>query len=201
MIEVVKPQIGDLADIARLHREVFPGFFLTKLGDKFLRELYMGFLVQSSGILFVAKDGIELVGFVAGAAEPDVFFSGLRRRRWASFLIKAIPAAMKSPLLVCRKLYAAMFYKGDAPLASKSWALLSSLGVSTHYRGTAVAELLLASFEAEAMKAHASHVYLMTDSSGNERVQAFYSKNNYMVESCFLQHGCRPMYRYLKHLL
>ncbi len=194
---VRKARLEDVPTVARVHVESFPGFFLTGMGRAFLCELYRGFLSQSAGILLVAeKDGC-LIGFVAGALEPEDFFAKLRRRRALWFLWHALPALMRNPSLVLRKLYSALFYRGDKPAELQGGALLSSIGVLPDDAGKSLGTLLLNAFEEAAWSQQAQFVYLTTDQHDNERANRFYIKNGYRIESSF-QNGPRPMLRYLK---
>lgn len=193
---------SDVSAVARLHIHAFPGFFLTSLGTSFLEELYRGFLAHPSGIFIVAREAGHIVGFAAGTSEPDVFFSDLRRRRRAAFVIKAIPAILRNPLPVCKKLLHAARYRGEAPapVARSSCALLSSIGITEVCRGSGLAGKLIAAFEREAGLHGAGFVYLTTDVHDNDRVNKFYVANGYTAVSQFLQSGKREMFRYEKTL-
>lgn len=199
-MRILKAVQADIEDVAKLHIQVFPDFFLTSLGASFLKELYAGFLSHSSGIFLVAKEEGLIVGFVAGTSSPKVFFSDLRRGRCIAFFIKAIPSIFRNPLPVCKKLFYAATYRGDAPVANPSAALLSSIGTSHSCRGTGVAGSLMIEFESEAMKHGAGHVFLTTDASDNDRVNAFYRKQGYEIVTSFQQNGGRDMFRYEKPL-
>lgn len=197
---ITRASHSEVAQIALLHIEAFPGFFLTSMGLPFLKELYTGFLSHPSGVLLVAKDGEHLVGFAAGTSAPKIFFPELRRKRGAAFLLRAIPSILRNPLPVCRKLLYARRYRGEAAKDETSGALLSSIGVATSYRGLGVAAGLIATFETEMVQRGAKSVYLTTDSEKNDRVMAFYRKSGYTAISCFKQTGGRKMFRYEKLL-
>lgn len=199
-MKIEQAALCDIVDIVNLHIEAFPGFFLTSLGRNFLGELYRGFLSHPSGICLVVRQSGILAGFVAGTSQPDIFFRNLRRRRGAFFLAKAIPAVLVNPVPVVRKLIYAMRYRGEAPIAASSGALLSSVGVRESVKGTGISGELIRAFEAEAMRRGAPSVYLTTDACGNERVTAFYRKHGYAVLDRFKQSGTREMFRYEKIL-
>ena len=188
----------DVDAIVGVHIAAFPGFFLTSLGKHFLGELYLGFLKQSSGILLVAENGGSLVGFAAGTTMPDSFFKVLRKTRGIFFLLKAIPAMLQNPLIVLRKVYSAIFYRGDSPTELNGGALLSSIGVLPEVLGSSLGRQLLTGFELEAASRDSKFVYLTTDAVGNERVNNFYRKCGYREESRFNQQAIRPMLRYIK---
>jgi ribosomal protein S18 acetylase RimI-like enzyme len=199
-VRILKAVQADIEDVAKLHIQVFPGFFLTSLGASFLKELYAGFLSHSSGIFLVAKEEGRVVGFVAGTSSPKVFFSDLRRRRCMAFVIKATPSIFRNPLPVCRKLFYAATYRGDAPVARPSAALLSSIGISHLCRGAGVAGSLMIEFENESVKRGVEHIYLTTDALDNDRVNVFYRKQGYEIVTTFQQNGGRDMFRYEKQL-
>ena len=186
--------------VAKVHEIAFPGFFLTNLGYEFLRELYSGFLSRSSGVLLVAEDAGEVVGFVAGTFSPETFFRELRQQRGIFFLIHAIPAVLRNPMTVVRKLYGAIFYQGDKPISLKNGALLSSIGVVPNMIGKNVGRHLIENFESEVISSGVDFVYLTTDQIGNDRVNAFYQKCGYYEEVSFIQHANRKMFRYVKKL-
>lgn len=195
-----KGAASDIDAVAKVHIEAFPGFFLTRLGYGFLCELYKGFLDHPDGIFLVVEDDKgNLSGFAAGTVAPAHFFSDLRKQRAARFLVHAIPALLKNPSLVVAKLYSAVFYRGDKPSSLEGGALLSSIGVSPTVVGKAVGKELLSRFEQEAFSRGAPFVYLTTDEVANDRVNNFYTRNGYVVESKFMQGGKRPMLRYLKN--
>ena len=192
--------VADLDDVTRLHMVAFPSFFLTLMGNRFLRELYLGFINISNGIFFVAVDDDKVVGFIAGTNSPSVFFSEMRRKRGAFFLLNAVPAIVRHPIIVIKKLFLAFSYHGDKPLTLKNSALLSSLGVNPEVMGKGIGYQLLMKFESDAISRGAKFIYLTTDAVGNDNVKAFYSKCGYSVESTFLQQTHRPMIRYIKKL-
>jgi len=192
--------LDDVIAVAEIHAVAFPDFFLTTLGDKFLRELYSGFLNHSSGIFFVADEADKVIGFVAGTSSPDIFFPAMRQRRGLFFLMSAIPAVLRNPIVVVRKLYMAVFYRGDKPAEVENGALLSSVGVMPVALGKNVGRELLEQFESEAFSRGAGFVYLTTDQIENDRVNAFYRKCGYHEESRFNQQAIRPMLRYIKEM-
>jgi ribosomal protein S18 acetylase RimI-like enzyme len=189
-----------LDEVAELHLEAFPGFFLSSLGKRFLMELYSGFLSQPSGVFIVARQKGRIVGFAAGTTEPAKFFRELRRRRVAAFLLKALPAVVRNPLPVCRKLLYAARYRGEVPTRVSTGALLSSIGIAKAAMGTGVASALISAFETEVRKRGIASVYLTTDVHDNARVKAFYAKHGYEILDRFRQDGRRDMYRYGKNV-
>ena len=79
---------SDVRALARLHREAFPGFFLSSLGEPFLVQFYRGFLKDDSAVTVVAHDDVgTVIGAAVGTTEPQTFFRRLFRRRWLGFAL------------------------------------------------------------------------------------------------------------------
>ena len=201
-MKITNAAFEDLDDIVDLHIEAFPGFFLTTLGRDFLKELYGGFLSGSSGVFLVAREigKREIVGFVAGTIDPENFFRNLRTQRGLYFILKAIPAILKNPRPVCKKLIYAVRYRGEIPVAKSKGALLSSIGVAKSAVGTGISGSLITAFEEEIIRCGVRSIYLTTDALNNDRVNAFYIKHGYVVLEKFFQNGKREMFRYEKVL-
>jgi len=197
-LKIRSATVSDLQSIVKTHEESFPDFFLTKMGSKFLKEMYSGYLSHPSCILLVALEEEEVLGFVSGTTSPNIFFSQLRRKRAIYFLAYSLPALFRHPFLVVKKLFSAMFYQGDNPAELKNAALLSSIGVKLIAQGKSVGKNLLDSFEREAFSRGVEFIYLTTDKLDNKYVNQFYGKNGYIVESSFTQNSIRPMLRYIK---
>lgn len=198
-MRIRRATLNDVSVVAQIHTIAFPGFFLTSLGDPFLRELYSGFVNQSGGIFVLAEVDDKVIGFAAGTTVPDVFFTELRKKRGLYFLLKAIPALIKNARVVFKKLISSIFYKGDTPTELTGGTLLSSIGVIPSLHGGLVGSALLDEFEKIAFSQNAAFVYLTTDSIENERANAFYGKRGYSVEGRFMQQSKRPMLRYVKY--
>ena len=187
--------------IVNIHIISFHGFFLTMLGESFLKKMYSAFLVREYGLMRVAVDSNHaIVGFSAGTLVPELYFSSLRKKMWFSFLVASIPGIINNPIKVLRKLYYAMFYKGDSPAAIQKAALLSSIAVLPSMAGKSVGKALLADFEQQIMRAGVNCLYLTTDKHGNDAVVGFYTKAGYQIESEFTQPDGRQMLRLTKSL-
>ena len=65
-------RLEDVEKIVSIHLEAFKGFFLTQLGESFLRLYYSSFLQNPQGIVLCALIGDEVVGFSACSAHPGV---------------------------------------------------------------------------------------------------------------------------------
>jgi ribosomal protein S18 acetylase RimI-like enzyme len=198
-MEIRPARLDEVTVLARLHRESFPGFFLTSLGEPFLRHLYRGFISSPEAVCLVAEDGSTLLGVVAGPVRPREFFRGLLYARGVYFAFSAIPGLLRRPGPVARRLLAALTYRGEAP-AAVSGALVSTVCVAPAGRGSGIAVRLLEAFCDEARRRGARYVYLTTDRDENAGVNAFYTRAGFRLESEIRRDGGRVMNRYLKDL-
>jgi ribosomal protein S18 acetylase RimI-like enzyme len=198
---IVCAQLAHLDSIVKIHMEAFQGFFLESLGERFLKELYLGFLLDRSGICLVAIDGKLVVGFVAGTSEPDGFFLRLLRSRWRAFLFAGLVALLLRPLRVGRKFFYALRYRGERPVDVPHAALLSSIGVARGDTGKGIGGTLLSSFCEEVRVRGVPVVFLTTDRDRNDAVNRLYRSNGFTWHSSFLKKPCRWMNLYTRSLL
>lgn len=168
----------DVADIVRIHREAFPGFFLTSLGPRFLELMYREYMRHPCGIVLVACDASEaaVCGFVAGTTDPATFFRSLRQTRKWQFAWAAVPALLMRPWVVAERMWAALFYSGERPMELERSALLSSLGVTPESLGRGFGRLLVEAFCDAVRSRGGTSCYLTTDAARNDRVNRFYER-------------------------
>lgn len=198
-MEVRNAKYDDVERIVEIHINAFEGFFLTFLGPEFLRLLYKGFI--DKGVLRVAVLDSKVIGFSAGTEQPDIFFSNLRKEKWLSFFLAATPSLIRKPSLVFKKLYGALFYKGDSVERLNNSFLLSSLAVDPHSEGKGIGKFLINDLnEILSEKRISETVYLITDKNENSSVLGFYNKCGFSIESEFKQSGQREMLRLIKSL-
>lgn len=193
-MKIRSAQLADIPSIVDVHIKSFEGFFLTLLGKYFLSELYEAFAFRDTGVLRVLcdEDG-NVIGFAAGTVNPAKFYSGLRKDKAIFFLLKALPSLISNPILVIKKLWYALFYKGEKPFALSNSALLSSIAILPDLSGRSLGKKLLVDYEESVKSLGCVSLYLTTDMSGNDGVVTFYERNGYGVESEFLQADGRKM--------
>jgi ribosomal protein S18 acetylase RimI-like enzyme len=179
----------DLNDIVHVHMQAFPQFFMTLMGSAFVREYYLAALEYRESISFVAREGNRLIGFVTGFGNPRNFYAYYRSRRWR-LVPSVIAALILKPGLFPRILRNVKRVSSEG--GTDSEVELSSIGVLGEWAGTGVGRLLLASFTEAARSQGFRSIYLTTDAHGNDRVNRFYLKRGFELESSFLQ-GPRTM--------
>ncbi len=193
VIPLEKIYIDKMVDV---HIQAFPGFFLTFLGSKFLKEFYDSFLTDDLGMAFVAVEDGKVLGGVAGPLLPNGYFKRLLKRRWYAFVVASIGAVLRKPSVVLR-LFRAVFYRGDAPHDGQPRSLLSSIAVSPDCQGKGVGGLLVNAWVAEAKRRGSQGCFLTTDKDNNEFVNMFYQKLGWKLDCSYETAEGRKMNRYV----
>jgi GNAT superfamily N-acetyltransferase len=191
---------GDIDAIARIHLAAFDGFFLSQLGYRFLCVMYLAFLKSPSSffVVFETSSGL-LAGFAVGALQGQ-------KDRWLAvqffpqFLWAVVPAVLRHPVPVAKRLWARFFYEGESLQVLPGAAVLRSIGVLPSLRGAGAAAALLQAFEALARKKGAGQVFLTTDAVDNERAQRFYERGGYALVARFQLDRERGMWLMAKNL-
>jgi ribosomal protein S18 acetylase RimI-like enzyme len=191
----------DIDQVAAVHIDAFPGFFLTDLGPAFLRTMYKAFLLNHGGI-FVVDDHNGIVGgFAVGVLKSAGKDRNLAIRFMPQFAFSLVPAILKNPIKVTRRIASQFFATGEEVAIPGDAVVLRSIGVKPSLKGEGVAGRLLEEFEHQARKKGAALVALTTDAIDNERAIGFYRKNGYTIAQEFKQDGSRSMYLMVKKLL
>lgn len=168
---------------AQLHVAAFPNFFLSRLGPRFLREFYAGFLDDPDAVTAVALDhGGRVRGVVVGTLQPAGFFSRLLKRRWWAFALASLALVLRHPAQLPR-LLGALRYRGGVPLPV-SGALLSSICVAPNAQGIGVGRGLLQAFLDVVENAGLS-AYLVTDRHDNDSTNHFYVCNGWRLAGSY----------------
>jgi len=196
-IGIHKISRAHINDVVNIHLCAFENFFLTFLGPGFLKQFYNSFTDDPGGIGFVAEDAEtkELLGVIVGPLLPEGYFKRLLKRRWWVFCLASITAVLKRPYIV-KRLFRALFYRGDAPAGPKR-ALLSSIAIAPKAQNKGIGELLVKRWVEEVKKRGSKGCYLTTDAENNEKVNHFYEKLGWKVESTYSTPQGRLMNRYV----
>ena len=191
--------INDISFVVDIHIEGFEGFFLTLMGKEFLSELYKAFALRNHGVLRVLCDENDrIIGFAGGSVNPVDFYRSLKKDKGWLFFIRAFPALILNPVLVFKKLWYSLFFKGEVPKDILNAALLSSIAVYPSILGKSCGTKLLLDYEETIKAAGFDSLCLTTDKNGNDAVVRFYKRNDYKIESEFVQADGREMLRLLK---
>lgn len=191
-MEIRVADIKDLNQIVALHIQAFPNFFLTAMGNSFVKEYYKAVLEFSENISLVAIQDEKILGFVVGFGNPVAFyhFYNARRLRLIPIIILAL---IKRPQLFQRILL--NFQRISSVQGLKSDVELSSIGVDSSMTKTGIGKSLIKYFLQLARERGYRSVYLTTDAEKNDSVNSFYIKQGFTLEQTFVR-GNRKMNQY-----
>lgn len=186
---------ADAVPLARIHQAAFPDFFLSRLGEPFLVQFYLGYVTDPTAVIVISRDSSgRPQGVVVGTTDPVGFFGRLLRRRLLGFVGASVRATLKDPR-VAPRLLSAVTYRGDNP-PGREGALLSSICVDPSLSGQGIGSTLIRSWTQRARAKGAELAFLTTDAVGNDAVNAWYRREGWVLSDRFISHGDRPMNRY-----
>jgi glycosyltransferase involved in cell wall biosynthesis/ribosomal protein S18 acetylase RimI-like enzyme len=188
----------DLPAIVNIHQRTFNQFFLTQMGAAFLRLYYKLVLDYRAGIVLVSEKHGILTGFVCGFADPAEFYRLMWRNRRA-FLIPAVVALVRRPLLAANVIQAIRRVQSAAEHGPRRSCELSSIAVTPGASGNGVAGTLLRAFLNQSWAKNAECVYLTTDAEANEAANQLYQEIGFRRSCLFLQRRGRWMNEYQFH--
>jgi GNAT superfamily N-acetyltransferase len=190
---------SDAKALASIHRQAFPGFFLSSLGEPFLTQFYRGFAEDSSAITVMVRDeqGVPR-GAAVGTTEPAGFYRRLLKQRWPGFFAASARAAIFNPAAVPR-LLRAIWYRGEQP-PHDNWALLSSVCLDPSLQGSGVGRELATKWLERAKTMGVTRAFLTTDADGNGNINRFYSAQGWSLADKYATREGRRMNRYTKSL-
>lgn len=192
---------SDVVKVTDVHIAAFPGFFLTKLGPKFLRTMYQAFLLNSGGVFVVNEMNGTVQGFAVGIMKSAGNDRLLAMRFLPKFLLSLLPAMACNPIMVSKRVITHFFSVRDEPDIPDDAAVLRSIGVRPAMQGNGIANRLLEEFEQLAQNKGATSVALTTDAVDNARAIGFYRKHGYNIAYEFKQDKKRTMLLMVKYLV
>lgn len=146
MIEIRKANTSDVDAIVAIHQQAFPDFFLTTLGEGFLRLYYRCMCNCEEAVTLCAFDGGKAVGFASSAVKSAGFNTRLIKHNMMSFGVEAIKLLFTRPASLFRLVN--NFTKKSSEVEDDGdYAELFSIGVSPLCQGKGVGSLLLSENE------------------------------------------------------
>jgi len=188
--------VEDLPSIVIVHQRAFANFFLTRLGDEFLRHYYALVLKYRAGIVLVSEKGGILEGFVCGFVDPPEFYKLMWRNK-RIFVLPALSALVRHPSLATGVLYGVQRIQKSACKGTIRSCELSSIAVAPEAGGNGLGKALVQAFVAQARFMNADYVYLTTDADGNDSANAVYRQVGFQHTQRFLQRKGRWMNEYV----
>ena len=195
-----KANCADVEGIVKIHQAAFPDFFLTSLGERFLKLYYGTFINCKEGVVYCAEKGNTLVGFSATSYVSRGFHARLIKKNIIKYVVEAIAILLVRPKSIVRLLKNLDKESSDSKIVDNGlYAELYSIGVSPSCQGEGVGKRLLTITE-EDVSAHNGQISLTTDYYDNEKTMGFYRSLGYEDYYEFVTYPNRKMWRLIKHL-
>ena len=194
-VQVEPARPADVEDVARLHAECIREGFLSSLGPRFLSILYRSMVHSPDATLLVARGGGTPVGFVAGAAQPGLFYRRFLRRK--VFRAGALVARRALRPRVTRRLVetARHVRRSDGRPSAELLAIAVAPDARRHGAGGMLARAL----EEELRAAEVDSIEVVV-ASGNDVARAFYERLGYADPEPLEVHRGESSLRYRKPL-
>jgi ribosomal protein S18 acetylase RimI-like enzyme len=184
----------DVNEVVHVHLAAFPGFFLSFLGPRFLRQLYLAAVTDPSGVCHVYCEDDHVLAFVVGTVEPAGFYRRLLRQRWWRFALASVGAVVRQPK-ICLRLFRALRRPQEVPV-NHDCALLMSIAVSPGLQGKGAGRRLVMRFLDEAKERRMGRVRLETDTHNNDSANAFYQRLGFVLVGSYSSPEGRSMNEY-----
>lgn len=187
----------DIDVVVGIHEQAFNGFFLTRMGPRFLRAYYQTVLDFDQSIAIVAQEAEneDVFGFAVGFRDPQEFYALFARRR--KRMVPAIAlAVLRDPGLIPQILRNMRRVETQAQNAVDA-VELSSIAVNAPSKG--VGGELLEAFVEKARAQAAGKITLTTDAEGNDAVRGFYERRGFFLEGIEMR-GERKLCCYVREV-
>lgn len=189
----------DINGIVRIHVDAFKGFFLTELGNNFLKKYYLSVLCHPDGILLGCFEDGKIIGFCAATKLSRGFNTRLVKANFLKFSFEGIRLLFTRPSALIRLVK--NFTKSDETNKDNGeYSELLSIGVSVTAQGGGVGKKLVTELETYLRNMGAEKLSLTTDFEDNEKAVGFYNRMGYNVMYDFIAYPDRHMYRMIKNL-
>ena len=189
--ELTKEDSGYVRRLARLHKRAFPTFFLTQLGEPFLRTLYKGYLDDEQSGIIVAEKGGRLCGFIAYSNDYSGFYKGLIKRKIVQFAVCSLAAAIRHPSFIKRILGA--FKKSDSVVKEDKYVELASICTNPAIEGKGIGSKLIDYLKSIVDFDEYAYINLETDADDNDYAIRFYQKNGFVEDRVYVTPEGRRM--------
>lgn len=200
MIEIRKAKTSDVDSIVAIHDQAFPDFFLTTLGNRFLRLYYTCMCNCKDTITLCAEEDGEVKGFATSSYYSHGFNTTLIKKNLFKFGLMGVELMFTKPKAILRLAKNLdKKAKGNAVEDNGEYAELYSIAVMPENQGSGIGRKLLIATEEEVAK-HNNKISLTTDYYHNEKTIGFYHSMGYHDYYEFVTYPNRRMWRMIKDL-
>lgn len=188
----------DLDSLVKVHLSAFSGFFLSSLGEHFLRVYYASCLKdQQTVALGIFDESDKLIGFSTGTAKAKGYHKRILINNIVPFFLSIVLKFLKNPNILLRLVK--NLNKNAAKNDNGDYAELLSIAIYPEFSGLGYGKVILEKFELEIKLKGATKIVLTTDLYNNDKTLTFYNKCGYKTFYEFLTYPNRKMIKMIKN--
>lgn len=189
--------ISDAPVIAKLHMDIFPGFFSTRLGYHFLLCDFKALFSYEESLCFKITVDNRIVGYVTARSNARGFLSRLLRHNLRLYIPEAIRLLFLNPKFIIR-LLKNTHKKSEAD--EQNYGEIGLLGIDPDFQKLGLGRMLLDKVELELKRNGVTKLSLTTDYYDNDNTIKAYKKWGFEKLYDFSAYPDRRMYRLIKTL-
>lgn len=188
--------------IAKLHIAVFPNFFLSTLGEKFLTTYYKVVLRHPETIcLFAETESGEVCGYVLGRIKAKGYLKRIVKSAPITFCWEGVKLMFSRPASLLRLVKNLDKKRDDKQVKdNQDYAEIGLIGVMPEYKGLGIGRALFNEFIGMIKKQGVAKISLTTDAEKNDNTLAAYKAWGFEVLYLFTTYPSRKMYRLIKNI-
>lgn len=183
-VSIRRARRSDAPAMARIHRDALPDAFLSVLGERFLRRLYVALATDPSGLALVAENGRGVLGFASGAPSVAAFYRRFLLRHGVGAGLAALPRLLDPG--VVRRLRETAAH--PARTASLPPAELLSIAVEPGERSSGIGARLARGI-LDGLAARGADEVKVVVGAGNEGANRFYERLGFRPAVRMAVHG------------
>ena len=193
--------VHDARTMANLHASIFPGFFLSSLGEDFLVTYYKSALQYQDTICYFAENNGEICGYVLGRAKAKGYLKKVVLSAPLRIIWQGIKLIFTRPKALIR-LVNNLEKKSDDLLFvdNQDYAEIGLIGVLPQYKSQGIGRALFNHFLDELNKRGVKRVSLTTDALNNDSTLRAYKSWGFTILYEFISFPDRRMYRMIKKI-
>ena len=179
-MEIKIVDISQIDELVEIHKSAFKGFFLTELGDEFLRTYYRSLVMSDSGVIVGAIQDGRLVGFMAATKYSSGFNSSLIKNNLFTYAVIGVKLLFTRPKALVRLFK--NFSKSPVGIEDRGdYSEMLSMGVFDEFQGMGIGRMLMTGTENYLSNRGATRVSLTTDYYDNDHALRLDEQMDYEV--------------------
>jgi ribosomal protein S18 acetylase RimI-like enzyme len=185
--ETIRPmRPADAAVVARLHAETISAGFLSKLGQRFLRQLYLGVAADPGSRVWVALRDGQVLGFLAYSQNVGGMYRRVLRARFWRLGLASLPRSLNPRLI--KEVLDTLRYPAKQAAQDLPPAEILSVGVDSQARGSGLGRRLVEQALARARQDGQAQLKVLAGAD-LDAANRFYPACGFRKTAEIIQHG------------